>query len=101
MTLRDKELLIASNAGYLTSVLKCIFAGADVNVSFDGSDVSPLILSAANGYGSIVTALLANGAEKSNCDNECKTATDYAFENGHDNVFKILTGHALVTSLKP
>jgi len=93
MTGLNKELLIASFKGDLTSVLRCIFAGADVNTVFSGPDVTPLILSASRGYSSIVMTLLINGAERYRIDNEGKTAADYAFENGYYDVFQFLINH--------
>jgi hypothetical protein len=68
-----------------------IDAGADVNSLSDGLN-TPLHLSAYAGEVPAMCALLSHGADPSLRDDVGKTALDYALEQGHSDVMRLLSG---------
>ncbi len=87
----SQELLIASNDGDLTTVLRCIFEGEDVNESYSGPEVTPLHFAAARGFFEIAFVLFNNGADPYIPDNEGYTASEYAKLNGHHEIYELFT----------
>jgi ankyrin repeat protein len=72
-------------------------AGAKIDTQDSKSRVTALILASHNGYLPIVALLLAQGANTKLQDRQKDTAYDYAEDQGHGEIARLLANHAANT----
>lgn len=92
-SLNDKNpyntpLMIASWHGRIELVQLLIDNGACINQSDKGNGFTALIKAVYQNFPATVQCLLKNGADKTICSFEKKTALDYAYEKNNDNQYK-------------
>jgi hypothetical protein len=83
-------LMFASKYGYEDITKALLNAGAEVNVDDIQKCGTPLVAASILGHKRIVEMLLENGANPHVKDREGKTALDYAQENSHGEIARIL-----------
>lgn len=85
----------AAGQGNLKIVEFLIGVGADINCDETGNgNSSPLHMACAYGHLEVVKMLLKNGANPNLKSKDGKLPRDYASENGHENILRILAGYS-------
>ena len=83
-------LMLAASNNHAQTVRLLSAAGADPNHAEPGMGWTALIWSAKQGHAEAVQALLAAGADPSLTDNSGRSAKDWARENQHAAILKLL-----------
>lgn len=83
-------LMYASTGPFNETVTLLLDAGADPNLVDGDEHFTPLMFAAAEGQADVVATLLENGANKSMVDVDGESAYDFALNNGHAEVAKML-----------
>lgn len=83
-------LMYASTGPFNTSVKLLLEAGADPNLVDNEEQFTPLMFAAAEGQTEVVKTLLKNGADKTRVDVDGESAYDFAVNNGHTEVAKLV-----------
>ena len=84
-------LLYASTGANDETVRVLLEAGAEPNVTDTGEGFSPLMHAAAEGQARVVQTLLKHNADPTLRDVDGDTALDFATQNGHENVVRLLS----------
>ena len=84
-------LLYASTGANDETVRVLLEAGAEPNVTDKGEGFTPLMHAAAEGQAKVVQTLLKHNADPTLRDVDGDTALDFATQNGHDNVVRLLS----------
>lgn len=83
-------LMYASTGPFNETVKLLLNAGADPNLVDGEEHFTPLMFAAAEGQAEVVKTLLKHGADKSMVDVDGESAYDFALNNGHPEVVKLL-----------
>jgi ankyrin repeat protein len=87
---KESALLTASLHGKKDIVEQLLLFGANINVHYDDTGETPLILAARRGHTEIVQLLIQRGADLKQEDHDKKNALDYARAYKKENVVTIL-----------
>lgn len=88
--MKRTALMYASTGPFNETVSLLLDAGADPNLVDGEEHFTPLMFAAAEGQAEVVKTLLKNGADKTMVDVDGESAYDFALNNGHSEVVKIL-----------
>lgn len=83
-------LMYASTGPFNETVTLLLDAGANPNLVDGEEHFTPLMFAAAEGQAEVVQTLLKHGADKSMVDVDGESAYDFALNNGHSEVAKLL-----------
>ncbi len=83
-------LMYASTGPFNKTVTLLLDAGADPNLVDGDEHFTPLMFAAAEGQAEVVRTLLDHGANKTMVDVDGESAYDFALNNGHPEVAKML-----------
>lgn len=83
-------LMYASTGPFNETVTLLLDAGADPNLVDGDEHFTPLMFAAAEGQAEVVRTLLDHGAKKSMTDVDGESAYDFALNNGHPEVAKLV-----------
>lgn len=92
-------LMRAAARGDAAEVKALADKGADLNQRHDPTRVTPLMFAAFFGHAEVVKLLVARGADIGLKDSAGASAADWAAQDGHEDLVKVLTGPTV--SLNP
>lgn len=88
--MKRTALMYASTGPFNETVILLLDAGANPNLVDGEEHFTPLMFAAAEGQVEVVKTLLQHGADKTMVDVDGESAYDFALNNGHSEVVKLL-----------